>query len=131
MCTSAAAGEKAYLKVNEGKLRQVLLNINLDALGSHQGKTVYSYYECSDEPKSTIQKNFAAQAGFAEGEPWYQSDHMVFVMNGIPALAITSENFVEILTELAHTPKDDVEKVDIDKLVETATTLEKLLNRLA
>jgi len=126
----SAAGEIAYLKANQGTLNQVLLNINMDALGSHKEKTFYSFYECPDELKSTVEKTFAAQAGFAEGEPWFQSDHMVFVMNGVPALAITSENFVEILTELAHTPKDSVEQVDVGKLVETAGALYELLKKL-
>jgi aminopeptidase YwaD len=123
----SAAGEKAYLKANEGKLSKVLLNINMDALGSHKGNTVFSFYEFPDELKSAIQKIFAAQAGFAEGEPWFQSDHMVFVMNGVPALAITSENFFEILTEIAHTPKDSTERVDCEKLVKTAIAVRDVL----
>jgi len=123
----SAAGEKAYLKANEGKMSEILLNINMDALGSHQGNTVFSFYECSEEMKSNAQKVFTAQSGFAEGEPWFQSDHMVFVMNGIPAMTITSENFVEILTELAHTPRDSVEKVDCEKLVKTAVAVRNLL----
>jgi len=126
----SAAGEKAYLKANEGKLSEVLVNINMDALGSYYGKTVYSFYECPDELKSVIQKTFAVQTGFAEGEPWYQSDHMVFAMNGVPALAITSENFIEILTELAHTPEDNLEKVDCGKLVKVAKTLRDLLLKI-
>ena len=123
----SAAGEIAYLKANEGKLNQVLLNINMDALGSRQGETLYSFYECPEELKDTIVKTFSAQDGFSEGEPWFQSDHMVFVMNGVPALALTSENFMEILTELVHTPKDSIEKVDTGNLVETANALERLL----
>ena len=126
----SAAGEKAYLKANQGKLGQVLLNINLDALGSQQGKTVYSFYECPDELKNSIETALSTNPNFAQGEPWYQSDHMVFVMNGVSALAITSENFVEILTELAHTPEDNIEKVDSNKLMDTAKILEKLLLQL-
>ena len=126
----SAAGEKVYLNANEGKLEQVLLNINLDALGSFQGNTVYSFYECPDGLKSSIQKAFSTRAGFAEGQPWFQSDHMVFVMNGIPALAITSENFIEILTELAHTPEDNFEKVDIGKVAEVAYMLYDLFQSL-
>jgi len=126
----SAAGEIAYLQANEGKLNQVLLNINMDAMGSHQGKTLYSFYECPEKLKSAIEQTFAGQAGFAEGEPWYQSDHMVFVMNGAPALALTSENFVEILAELAHTPQDSVEKVDCEKLVNIAAMVHELLLKL-
>ncbi len=127
----SAAGEITYLKANEGKLGQILLNINMDALGSRQGDTVYSFYECPDALKNVIQKTFTAQTGFAEGEPWFQSDHMIFVMKGVPALAITSENFIEILTELAHTPKDNLEKVSIGKLLMVARSLHKLVTRIS
>ncbi len=127
----SASGEKAYLKANKGKLNEIILNINMDALGSHQEKTFYSFYNCPKKLKTIIQKTFATQPGFSEGEPWYQSDHMVFAMNGVPALAITSENFVEILTELAHTPKDNPEKVDINKLVTCAQSLCALVMQIS
>ena len=123
----SAAGEITYLRANDSRLNQVLLNINMDGLGSHKGKTIYSLYECPDELKATIQKTFTAQSGFGEGPPWFQGDHMVFAMIGIPALALTSENFVEILTEIAHTPKDSPDLVDCEKLVKTAITLQNLL----
>ena len=123
----SAAGEKAYLKANKSALNQVLLNINMDALGSHHGNTLYSFYECPDTLKAIIQDTFSRQPAFAEGEPWYQSDHMVFVMNGVPAVAITSENFMQILTELAHTPEDRPALVDCEKLVYIAISLRDLL----
>jgi aminopeptidase YwaD len=122
----SAAGEIAYLKASEGRLDQIVLNLNMDGLGSCKGDTLYSFYECADGLKNSIQKTFAAQPGFAEGPPWFQGDHMLFVMNGVPALALTSENFVEILTEIAHTPKDSPELVDCEKLVKTAKVLQDL-----
>ncbi len=123
----SAAGEIAYLKANEGRLNQVFLNINMDGLGFRQGRTLYSLYQCPDELKGKVQKAFAEQAGFAEGDPWFQGDHMVFAMIGIPALALTSENVLQILAEIAHTPKDSPDLVDCGKLVQTATTLQRLL----
>ena len=120
----SAAGEKAYLKVNESKLNQVMLNINI---GSHQGKSLYSFYECPDSLKNVILGTLSQQPELAQGDPWYQSDHMVFVMNGVPAMAITSENFIQILTELAHTSKDNPEMVDCQKLVNVAYALQDLL----
>lgn len=41
-------------------------------------------------------------------------------MNGIPTIAISSENFTEILTELVHTPKGNIDKVDCEKLIATS-----------
>jgi aminopeptidase YwaD len=123
----SAAGEITYLRANESRLNQVLLNINMDGLGSHKGKTIYSFYECPDELKAKIQKTFTTQSGFGEGPPWFQGDHVVFAMIGIPALALTSENFLEIMSEIAHTPKDSPDLIDCEKLVKTAMTLQKLL----
>ena len=33
-----------------------------------------------------------------EGEPWYQSDHAIFIQQQRPALAITSDRFDELWT---------------------------------
>ena len=73
---------------------------------------------------------FGEYADLCEGEQWYQSDHMVFVQNQVPALAITSERLMEIETTVAHTPKDRPELVDCAKLVATALALRELLNQL-
>jgi aminopeptidase YwaD len=123
----SAAGEIAYLKANEGRLSQMLLNINMDALGSHSGKTVYSFYECPSALKEAIEGAFSTHPHLAGGEPWFQGDHMVFAMNSVPALALTSENFMQILTEIAHTPKDRPELVDCGKLEKVASALRDLL----
>jgi aminopeptidase YwaD len=62
-----------------------------------------------------------------EGEAWYQSDHGLFLLNQRPALAITSERFTDIWTEIAHTDRDKPEIVDCRKLVEAALALRDLL----
>lgn len=123
----SAAGEIAYLKANEGKLDQVMFNINMDGIGSRQGNTLYSLYESPEELKGKVQKFFAKTPGFAEGPPWFQGDHMVFAMIGIPAVGLTSGNFEEILTEIAHTHKDTPDLVDPGKLVEIAVSLQDLI----
>jgi aminopeptidase YwaD len=123
----SAAGEIAYLKANDGKLSQILLNINMDGLGSHNRKTLYSFYECPAILKEAILRSFSTHPHLAEGEPWFQGDHMVFAMNGVPALALTSENFMQVLTEVAHTPQDCPELVDCGKLEKVANALRDLL----
>ena len=123
----SAAGEIVYLKANEGNLNEILLNINIDAAGYRGKKNVYSLYQCPDETTSLIQESFKGGEPLSEGEPWYQGDHMIFAMNGVPALAITSEGFIEIETEFAHTPKDHPDLVDCEQLVDVATALYELL----
>ena len=126
----AASGERLYLEHNRGKLGDIVLSINLDAPGYRQGPTAYSLYECSDAIAAAVRSAFGGYADLCEGEQWYQSDHMVFVQNQVPALAITSERLMEIETAVAHTPKDRPELVDCAKLVTTASALRELLNQL-
>jgi aminopeptidase YwaD len=73
---------------------------------------------------------FSAYTGLAEGEPWYQGDHGLFLMNQIPALAITSERLTELMAEITHSPKDRPEIVDSGKLVTVALALRDLLLHL-
>jgi aminopeptidase YwaD len=123
----SAAGEIAYLKANEVRLKDILLNINIDGVGYRQKKNEYSLYECSEDMARLIRGLFQSQDTLIEGQPWYQGDHMVFAMNGVPALAITSEGFMEVETKIAHTPADRPELVDCEQLVEIAHVLQELL----
>jgi aminopeptidase YwaD len=52
-----------------------------------------------------------------EVEPWYQSDHSLFVQQGIPAVALTSAA-VEALIPLTHTPADTLDIVDAGQVSE-------------
>ena len=126
----SAAGEIAFLKANEGRLNEILLNINIDAAGYRGKNNVYSLYECPKELAGLIQTTFKAGEILTEGEPWYQGDHMVFAMQGVPALAITSERFMEIETKFAHTSKDHPDLVDCEQLVDVATVLHELMLKI-
>lgn len=123
----SAPGEQQYLSINAGKFTEIILGINLDAVGHKQGNTAYSLYDCPPDIASSIEEAFSSRKDMIEGEPWYQGDHGLFLMNQRPALAITSERFPQILAEIAHTPKDNLEIVDCAKLVHTAWALRDLL----
>jgi aminopeptidase YwaD len=123
----SAAGEMQYLVQNEGRFGEIILGINLDGVGYRHGKTAYSLYDCSPEQAGLVNKAFGIHAEMIEGDSWYQGDHGLFLMNQRPALAITSEYFMEILAEIAHTPKDNLEMVDPTRLVLTATCLKDLI----
>jgi len=127
----AASGEKTYLRENEGKLNEILCNINIDAAGFREVLT--GYVALGDEQGILLNITASLQASplFREMQPWYQGDHMVFVQNGIPALAITSENFEYLSREITHTEKDSIELLDIDMLDNTAITLAEELEKLS
>ena len=74
-----------------------------------------------------IHRAFATYEDISEGEQWYQGDHTIFVMNQRPALAITSDKFMELSTYITHTPKDHPDLVDTLKLVNIAMALRDLI----
>jgi aminopeptidase YwaD len=123
-------GEQQYLDLNAGRFDEIILGINLDDVGYHKGQVAYSLYGCPSELAGTIRDAFSAQADLVEGEPWYQGDHGLFLMNQRPALAITSELLAELMAEYTHTPKDRPEIVDTEKLVMVASALHDLLMRI-
>lgn len=120
-------GELQYLEMNRERFNHILLNINIDDVGYFQGDSAYSLYECPHELASLIRASFSAHEGLIQGEPWYQGDHMIFVMNQVPAMAFTSEKAMENLATITHTPQDLPELVDYSKLVEVARALQQLL----
>lgn len=126
----AAPGEVAYLKENENFLQNILMNINFDGAGYKDGGTEFSLYGCENDLVSILRATLSSSAGICEGEPWPQSDHMVFVQQGIPAVAFTSQKFPYLTTAITHTAQDRVELVDCKKLVQAAESVKKLLGIL-
>lgn len=126
----AASGEIQYLQRNEGRLHEIMLAVNMDGAGYHRGCTAYSLYACSAVLASTVRRVLAAHDGLVEGSPWYQSDHMIFVQHGVPALAVTSERFAELSASITHTPADRPERVDCARLVQLALALRDLVGAL-
>ena len=123
-------GEQLYLKHNEGKLEEIGLGINIDGLGYIKGKVAYSLYECPPGMTTMIEKVFAQDEAFLAGEPWFQGDHALFLMNGRPALALTSELVYELMADFVHTAKDTPEIIDPEKVARTALSLHQLLTNL-
>jgi aminopeptidase YwaD len=121
-----APGQKQYLSHNADRLSEIVLAVNLDGPGYRQGQTAYSMYECPADLAATIQSTFSAHQDMVEGEPWYQSDHGVFILHHVPAMAITSERFLELFTDITHTPRDRPEIVDSSKLAAIAIALRDL-----
>lgn len=116
----SAPGQQLYLAQNSGRLSQMGLAINIDGAGYYKGRTAFSLYGCEAELAQRIRHVFGSRAGFMEGPLWYQGDHSIFVQNGVPALALTSEHVEELTSEITHTAKDRPEIVSVDRLVATA-----------
>ncbi len=123
-------GEVLYLAQNPDLRNRVVLNINIDGVGYSQRLSSYSLYSCPKSMASLIRDTFVESGGMTEGEHWYQGDHMIFVQDKVPALAVTSENATEILASICHTPADSPDLVDTSRLVDLSEALFKLVYRL-
>ena len=126
----SAAGEMHYLQNYQDTFGQIVLAINIDAAGYIEGKTAYSLYECPEEITAASHKAFARYTDIHEGEQWYQSDHMIFVQSGKPAMAITSDKFEWLSTAITHTEIDTPEIVDGERLANAALGLRDLVEAL-
>jgi aminopeptidase YwaD len=127
----AAPGQKLYLEMNRGRLGNILLSVNIDDVGYHQGLAYYSLYGVDRFLAGRIRRALAGHPVLAEGPQWYQGDHMIFVQNGVPAVAVTDELAYELLATITHTAADTPDIVDPAKLVRVAAGLKELLERLA
>lgn len=123
-------GEQLYLQQNEGKFEEICLGINIDGLGYIEGKTAYSMYECPPSITNAVEKAFVDEEVFLAGEPWFQGDHAIFLMNQRPALALTSERVYELMAEFVHTERDTPDIIDPDKVARAALALYQLLLQL-
>jgi aminopeptidase YwaD len=126
----SAQGHKEYLKSMLPEFDRISLAINTDVAGYVEGLSAFSLYGTSDEVSAMVRGVMDGFDSLVEGEPWYQSDHSVFIQNGRPAVAITSEHFMRLSTEVTHTPKDDLDLVDFSKLVDVVLALEQVVRRL-
>lgn len=124
-----ANGEIAYVKRLEKK-ENFLLGINIDGAGYREGRTTFSLYECPPALSDQVRAAFAGYPDLVEGEPWYQSDHMLFVQYGVPALAFTSDAFDDLWNRIAHTAGDRPELVDANKIAGLALALHELILKL-
>jgi aminopeptidase YwaD len=123
----AAPGQIEYLAQSSARLPKIRLAINLDGPGYVEGASAYSMYECPANLEQTAKEIFSRYTGIEEGEPWVQSDHSIFIQRGVPAMAITSEHFMELSAQVTHTEKDQPNLLDPIKLVEIGQALCEVL----
>ena len=81
----SVGGQMEYLRRHQGKMDQIKLAINLDGVGFAGHPTGLSFYECPEEYQKNALAVMGKYSGIEEMQPWFQGDHMVFVMNGVPA----------------------------------------------
>ncbi len=124
-------GQMAWIMANQGKFENILFNINIDGAGYKEGKTAFSYYELPDPLRDIADRIVDKYPGITEGKPWPQGDHSIFLHYGRPAIAVSSEWFIENIDnqDITHTPKDNIGIVDCKKLVELAAAISEIIRK--
>ena len=108
----AAKGELVYLAANPEGFSDVAVVVNIDAAGPAGAATDVSFYGCPDAVNEAAEAAMAQLASVQVGPAWPASDHMVFAMRGVPAMAIASAELTRIVGEIAHTELDTPDLAD-------------------
>jgi aminopeptidase YwaD len=117
----AAPGEQAWLAARN--LGSIGLEVNVDGAGLAGHGTRVAALAAAPALDGEVRAAVGRHVGFRLGDPWYESDHAVFAMRGIPSLALTTDAPVALAKRLAHAPGDTVDSVDPDVLASVTTFL--------
>jgi aminopeptidase YwaD len=126
----SAGGQMDYLQRYGDELDRVTIVVNADDVGFRGARSAFSFYECSDDVRSAAEALFRGYPGLVAGDPWYMGDHMIFVQQGLPAIAFSTERMEELMSTVAHTAADVPQIVDCERLVELAHALDALVEEL-
>nr|MCU0363364.1 M28 family peptidase [Bacteroidales bacterium] len=129
----AVPGQMKYIEENYGKFGDMLLNINIDGAGYYRGPSAFSLFSLPPDIEEKARRIIEKYTGLEEGIQWPQGDHSIFLQSGVPAIAVSSEWFINNIEtqEITHTPKDNTEITDCGKLIEIASALHELINDLS
>lgn len=118
-------GQMDYMRRNQGQFGSMVLNINIDGAGYKEGRSAFSFYDVPEAIRAKANEMLARFDGITEGVQWPQGDHSIFIQYGCPAIAVSSQWFIEHIDsqDITHTPKDNLGIVDGRKVVEIAEAL--------
>jgi aminopeptidase YwaD len=119
---AASPGEVAYLAAYPD-LSDVRLMVNVDDTGLLGGPSACSTYGLDEATSAVIEACMARADGVEAGSQWQASDHMIFAMRGVPAIALIARDVDTVMGEITHTPADTPDKVDAEVLAQAARFL--------
>jgi aminopeptidase YwaD len=128
----AVPGQMNYISTNKNNFNEILLNINIDGAGYKEGLSAFSLFNLPDEILQPVKKVINHYSGITEGIQWPQGDHSIFLQFGVPAIAVSSKWFIDNIgdQDITHTPKDNIEIVDCNKIVEISQALNTFIRSI-
>jgi len=127
----AAPGQMDYISKNQEHFENIVLNINIDGAGYKEGKSAFSFFDVPEVMRKVANDMLAKFDGITEGIQWPQGDHSIFIQQGCPAIAVSSQWLIEHIDsqDITHTPKDNIDIVDCRKVIEIAEALNWLIRK--
>lgn len=121
----AVPGQMNYISSNQDRFSNMILDINIDGAGYHEGLSAFSEFNLPEELSRKLKQTIDRYPGITTGPQWPQGDHSIFVQFGVPAVAVTSKWFIDNMErqDVTHTPKDRPEITDCRKIVEISHAL--------
>jgi aminopeptidase YwaD len=126
---ASSPGEVVYLAAYPD-LSDVRLMANVDDTGLLGGPSACSTYGLDDATAAIVEACMARVDGVEAGPQWPASDHMIFAMRGVPAIALIARDVDTVMGEITHTPADTPDKVDAEVLADTACFIADVLRSL-
>jgi aminopeptidase YwaD len=125
----AASGQMKYIEQQKNGFHDILLNINIDGVGYMEGTSAFSALGLPHAIQDAFHTIINKHPNIVEGTPWYQGDHGIFLQYGRPAIAVTSEWFIQNMEtqNITHTERDNLSIIDHRKVVESAMAIHELL----
>jgi aminopeptidase YwaD len=121
----AAPGEQAWLAA--GGLDGVELVINVDGAGLRGHGSAVALLGGDASAAAGVTGAIAGVHSASEGPPWFESDHAVFAMQGIPAVAITSAATFDELKRRSHAADEPADVVDPGVLADVVAVIRGIL----
>ena len=124
------SGQLKYLDSIGQDISKIKLAINIDGAGHKDGSIAYSTYNFNTDLQKLIETP-AESYGLEKGPQWVEGDHSMFVMQGIPSIAITSTNMFYAVTGTAHTEYDTEDLVSCVNLDKAALFIARVVTTLS
>jgi len=126
----AAPGEMAYIAACGSDFGRIGLLINVDGVGLRGQPATMAFFNCPEAWADRTRALMAQSDGIEESEPWPESDHSIFAMQGVACLALTSGGIHALIDGVIHTPADTLDLVDPAGIAVAVAFLGRLLGEL-
>ena len=122
-------GQMNYISNNYSNFGNILLNINIDGAGYIEGPSAFSLFDLSPGYTNKLKNVIKRYPDIVEGEQWPQGDHSIFLYHGVPAVACSSNWFIENMSsqDITHTPKDNPGIVNCERIIDIANALKEFI----